>query len=69
MGPSSAATAGFGYLRLRAPDYGPDALRAWAGRILSQPWEEAWVFFKHEDEGRGPALAQAMREVLGEAAA
>lgn len=63
------ATAGFGYLRLRGPDYGPDALRAWAGRILAQPWEEAWVFFKHEDEGKGPALAQAMREVLGEAAA
>jgi uncharacterized protein YecE (DUF72 family) len=61
-------TAGFGYLRLRAPDYPPPALRAWAERILAQPWAEAWVFFKHEDEGKGPALAQAMREVLGAAA-
>lgn len=39
------ATSRFGYLRLRAPDYAPEALRAWAGRILAQPWDEAWVFF------------------------
>jgi len=63
------STAGFGYLRLRAPGYGPEALRAWAERILAQPWEEAFLFFKHEEEGTGPALAQAMREVLGEAGA
>ena len=66
--PPLATTAAFGYLRLRAPDYGPEALRAWAGRILAQPWEEAWVFFKHEDEGKGPAFALAMMEVLGEQA-
>ncbi len=60
-------TAGFGYLRLRAPGYTPEALRAWAERVLSQPWEEAFLFFKHEEEGTGPALARAMREVLGEA--
>lgn len=58
-------TAGFGYLRLRAPGYGPEALRSWAERILAQPWEEAFAFFKHEEEGTGPALALAMREVLG----
>lgn len=63
------ATAAFGYLRLRAPGYDPAALRSWAERILSQPWGEAFAFFKHEEEGTGPALAQAMREVLGEAGA
>lgn len=62
-------TAGFGYLRLRAPGYTPEELRAWAERILAQPWEEAFAFFKHEEEGTGPALAKAMREVLGEAGA
>lgn len=67
--PLLADTAGFGYLRLRAPDYDAAALRLWAERILEQPWEEAWVFFKHEDEGKGPALALSMIELLGERAA
>ncbi|WP_248340779.1 DUF72 domain-containing protein [Anaeromyxobacter paludicola] len=61
-------TAPWGYLRLRAPDYDAAGLRAWATRILSQPWGEAWVFFKHEDAGRGPALALALAAVLGEGA-
>ncbi len=62
------ATSRTGYLRLRAPDYRPDELRAWAERILGQPWDEAWVFFKHEEAGRGPALALALAELLGTAA-
>ncbi len=52
-------TAGFGYLRLRRPDYDLPALARWASRVSSQPWAEAFVFFKHEDEARGPELAQA----------
>ncbi len=53
------ATADWGYLRLRAGDYDDDALRAWAARIRAQPWREAFVFFKHEDDGpQGPALAE-----------
>jgi uncharacterized protein YecE (DUF72 family) len=59
------ATGRFGYLRLRAPDYPPEALRAWAERIRAQPWEEAWVFFKHEEEGKGAASALAMMEEVG----
>ena len=61
-----AATARFGYLRLRAPDYQPGELRAWADRILAQPWDEAWVFLKHEEHG--PALARALGELTGAAA-
>lgn len=52
-----AATAGFGYLRLRRQDYDQAALRAWAGKIRKQPWDEVYVFFKHEDEGAGPRMA------------
>jgi uncharacterized protein YecE (DUF72 family) len=59
------ATAGFGYLRLRRAEYGAGDLRAWADRILSQRWSDAFVYFKHEDEARGPAFALALREVLG----
>jgi uncharacterized protein YecE (DUF72 family) len=55
------STAGWGYLRLRRPDYGEAELAAWADRIRAQPWSEAYVFFKHEEEGTGPRLAEAMR--------
>ena len=59
------ATAGFGYLRLRRPDYGDAELAAWAERVRAQPWEEAHVFFKHEDAGAGPRLAARFRELFG----
>jgi uncharacterized protein YecE (DUF72 family) len=52
-----AATARFGYLRLRRPDYDEAALSRWAEAILAQRWTDAFVFFKHEDEARGPELA------------
>jgi uncharacterized protein YecE (DUF72 family) len=57
-------TARFGYLRLRRADYDDGALAAWADRILAQPWERAFVFFKHEDAGRGPALARRLLDRL-----
>ena len=43
-------TADWGYLRLRRCDYDDVGLDAWAGRIRSQPWQKAYVFFKHEDD-------------------
>jgi uncharacterized protein YecE (DUF72 family) len=57
------ATAGFGYLRLRRADYDGAALARWLARIASQPWAQAYVFFKHEDEARGPELAQTFVEL------
>jgi uncharacterized protein YecE (DUF72 family) len=51
------ATARFGYLRLRAADYDDAALRRWADEIAAQGWDEAYVFFKHEDAGAAPRLA------------
>jgi len=62
-------TAPFGYLRLRRADYSADALRRWAARILAQPWTEAFVFFRHEDEARGPRLARAFLEAWADGAA
>lgn len=52
------ATADWGYLRLRRPDYGDAELAAWAHRLRQQAWREAFVFFKHEDEAKGPRLAE-----------
>jgi uncharacterized protein YecE (DUF72 family) len=55
-----APTADWGYLRLRRADYTDDGVGAWADRIRAQPWQDAFVFFKHEDEARGPALAERL---------
>ena len=55
--PPVVATAGFGYLRLRRTDYGEKELTLWAARVRQQPWEEAFVFFKHEETAGGPELA------------
>jgi len=54
------ATADFGYLRLRAVEYTDDALRRWIETIdtVGAGWRDAYVFFKHEDRGSGPALAR-----------
>ena len=52
-----------GYLRLRKTDYDDAALRDWAARVGDQGWERAFVFFKHEDEGRGPQLARRFLEL------
>ena len=51
-------TASWGYLRLRRDDYSPRDVKAWASRVQQAPWSEAFVFFKHEDQARGPELAQ-----------
>jgi uncharacterized protein YecE (DUF72 family) len=58
------ATAPWGYLRLRRQDYGQAELAAWAERLRAQPWHTSFVFFKHEDEGRGPVLAEQFRQLL-----
>jgi uncharacterized protein YecE (DUF72 family) len=60
----AVATADFGYLRLRDRDYGPDALRAWAETARRSEWREAFVYFKHEESGTGPALARALGALL-----
>jgi uncharacterized protein YecE (DUF72 family) len=51
-------TASWGYLRLRRTEYASDGIHAWRARIERQPWSDAYVFFKHEDEGKGPAFAK-----------
>jgi uncharacterized protein YecE (DUF72 family) len=57
-------TARWGYLRLRRAGYSDDDLRGWADRIRAQPWDEAFVFLKHEDEGQAPQMAARLQELL-----
>jgi uncharacterized protein YecE (DUF72 family) len=59
------ATASWGYLRLRRDDYADADLEAWAERIRGQSWSEAYVFFKHEDEGAAPKLALRLMQMVG----
>jgi uncharacterized protein YecE (DUF72 family) len=64
--PPWVSTGSWGYLRLRRSDYDEAKLRAWAERIQSQPWESAYVFFKHEDEAKGPRFAEQFNQALAE---
>jgi len=63
--PPLEPTARFGYLRLRRTAYAPDALAHWLERVHAQPWDEAYVFFKHEDAGTGPRLAGEFLALAG----
>jgi len=57
------STAPWGYLRLRRSDYTDVDLSQWAERVLSQKWERAFIFFKHEDEAKGPEMAVRFRDL------
>ena len=59
------STAPWGYLRLRRSGYPEAELSEWADRVRSQDWDEAYVFFKHEDAGAGPKLAARFLELAG----
>ncbi len=59
------ATAPWGYLRLRDVDYSDEQLAAFIERARSQNWSEAFVFFKHEDAGRGPQFAERFVKLAG----
>jgi uncharacterized protein YecE (DUF72 family) len=61
------ATTDWGYLRLRRPDYGDTELKAWRKRVQEQDWQDAFVFFKHEDEGKGPQMATQFMELAAKA--
>jgi uncharacterized protein YecE (DUF72 family) len=56
-------TASWGYLRLRRTAYEETDLAAWLKRVREQKWKDAFVFFKHEDEGVGPKLAAQFIEM------
>jgi uncharacterized protein YecE (DUF72 family) len=59
-------TADFGYFRLRDEGYQPADIARWGETITARSgrWREAFVYFKHEDEGKGPEFAQALEDSL-----
>lgn len=60
--PTIRRTGRFLYLRLRRHDYTDAELSAWADRL--EPFlvagDDAYVFFRHDEGGRGPELALAL---------
>jgi uncharacterized protein YecE (DUF72 family) len=56
-------TSSWGYLRLRRSGYGEEDLARWADIVLAQKWEKTFVFFKHEEEGKGPREALKFLEL------
>jgi len=54
------ATSTWGYVRLHRFDYDAAALTEWASRIQGQGWEQAYVYFKHDEGiGSGPPAVDA----------
>jgi uncharacterized protein YecE (DUF72 family) len=59
------STTDWGYVRLRRKRYTRKQLAEWVERLTSQNWDEAYVYFKHEDSGTGPRYAARFLELAG----
>jgi len=60
------ATADYAYLRLRDEGYTEEHIAHWAEQVkgLSGQCKDVYVYFKHEDEGKGPYFGQLLKEKL-----
>ena len=59
-------TASWGYLRLHRLDYDAAALAEWARCVANQRWNEAYVYFKHDEGiGSGPPAVDAFATAFG----
>jgi uncharacterized protein YecE (DUF72 family) len=62
-------TAGYAYLRLRDEGYQPADIERWASTVAGLPVTDAFVYFKHEEQGLGPDFArrfiEATRQAVG----
>jgi uncharacterized protein YecE (DUF72 family) len=59
-------TASYGYFRLRDEGYTADDLKRWAGVIgtSAATCSDVFVYFKHEEAGKGPQFARTLLEAL-----
>jgi uncharacterized protein YecE (DUF72 family) len=62
-------TASYAYFRLRDEGYTPEDLTRWAGviRDSTAACSDVFVYFKHEEAGKGPQFARLLIEALGNA--
>ena len=65
-GPDDLGWEPFGYLRLRKTSYQDEELRGWADRIrpVLEAGNDVYCYFKHEDEGASPKMAERLEEML-----
>ena len=59
-------TADYAYFRLRDEGYRPDDIRRWADTIATSAagCKDVFVYFKHEESGKGPEFARLLMEHL-----
>ena len=59
-------TADYAYFRLRDEGYTPGDVERWADTIARETSKcrDVYVYFKHEEEGKGPEFAQLLMERL-----
>jgi uncharacterized protein YecE (DUF72 family) len=60
-------TADYGYFRLRDEGYTAKDIEDWGLKIegLRSRCKDVFVYFKHEEEGKGPAFARELMKYLG----
>ena len=60
-------TASYAYFRLRDEGYTPDDIARWADTIAraTESSRDVFVYFKHEEEGKGPEFARLLMQHLG----
>jgi uncharacterized protein YecE (DUF72 family) len=60
-------TADYAYLRLRDEGYTADDIVEWASTIRERTsgCRDVFVYFKHEEEGKGPEFARTLMDHLG----
>jgi uncharacterized protein YecE (DUF72 family) len=59
-------TADYAYFRLRDEGYTPDAIKRWGDDIAraTEACREVYIYFKHEEEGKGPEFARLLMHHL-----
>ena len=61
------STANWGYVRLHRFDYDEPMLAEWSTLVKSQAWDDAYVFFKHDEgAGSGPPAVGAFTRIWGQ---
>jgi uncharacterized protein YecE (DUF72 family) len=60
------ATADYAYFRLRDEGYTEQHIAEWAEKVraLEMQCRDIYVYFKHEDEGKGPEFGRMLKEFL-----